>query len=209
MSGRPAATTATAVVPLKALELAKGRLADELPPERRRELVRWMFARTVAACRAARAVDSVLAVVGDDEGAALAAEHGAVVVRDDGGGLQAALALADAATRDAAATLVVAADVPLVTGADLDRVWAAAAPADAPAVVVAPTSDGGTGALLRRPPGVIPTAFGPDSAAAHLALAARAGVRAVSVDVPALALDVDTPHSLRLVASALADYRRG
>ncbi|HEY8339242.1 MAG TPA: 2-phospho-L-lactate guanylyltransferase [Egibacteraceae bacterium] len=209
MSGVAATPTTIAVVPLKALAAAKGRLAQELDPERRRELVRWMFSRTIAACCDAAAIARVLAVVGDDEGAALAAEHGAEVLRDSGGGLQEALALADAATRDAAATMVVAADVPLVTGADLDRVWAAGGDAADAAVVVAPTSDGGTGALLRRPPGVIPTAFGPGSAAAHLALAARAGVRAVSVDVPALALDVDTPHSLRLVASALADYHRG
>src|SRR5690606_39717061 len=46
MSGVAATPTTIAVVPLKALAAAKGRLAQELDPERRRELVRWMFSRT-------------------------------------------------------------------------------------------------------------------------------------------------------------------
>ncbi|MDP8969360.1 MAG: hypothetical protein M3N52_02430, partial [Actinomycetota bacterium] len=56
---------------------------------------------------------------------------------------------------------------------------------------------GGTGALLRRPAQVMGTAFGEQSAAAHLRLAREARVRHVRLRLPGLALDVDTPVQLR------------
>jgi len=185
-------TPVVAIVPLKALDQAKGRLAGELDPAARRELMGWMFGRVVAACRAAAAVERLLVVAGDEAAVALAAEHGVPGLLQPRPGLAAALDAADDACAAAAATLVVAADLPLAAGADLDRVCATGA-----AVVVAPTRDGGTGALYRCPPGVIPTRYGPGSAAAHLALAAAAGVAAVELHVPALALDVDDASGLR------------
>jgi len=189
----------TAVVPLKALDRAKGRLDGALDPPDRRELTAWMFGRVVAALDAATAVGDVLVVVGDAAGEALAAHHGVRSLREPRPGLPQALAAADAATADRPATLVVAADLPLARPDDLDRVCAAGRRSPGPAVVVAPTQDGGTGALYRRPAGVVGTAFGPGSAGAHLALARAAGVRAVRLEVPRLALDVDTAEGLDAV----------
>jgi 2-phospho-L-lactate guanylyltransferase len=188
-----------AIVPLKALAGAKARLAPELDGAARRELVAWMLQRVVAACLATGEIGDVLAVVGDAEGAALAQAAGATVLREDAPGLRRALALADAHLAGHGSTLVVAADLPLVQPEDLAAVLAAAP--SGPCVVVAPTADGGTGALLRRPPGIIAPAYGPGSADAHLSLARAAGIAAVRVDVPRLSLDVDTPSQL----AALAD----
>ncbi len=148
----------TAVVPLKALDRAKGRLAGALDPPDRRELTAWMFGRVVAALGAATTVDDVLVVVGDAAGEALAARHGVRSLREPRPGLPQALAAADAATAGRPATLVVAADLPLARPEDLDRVCAAGRRDPGPAVVVAPTQDGGTGALYRRPAGVVGTA---------------------------------------------------
>jgi 2-phospho-L-lactate guanylyltransferase len=184
----------TAIVPLKALEGAKGRLAAHLDDGQRRDLVVWMLGRVLAACLGAAAVDRVLVVAGDEAGAQAAARPGVDAVVETAPGLTAALDLADRLTAGAAATLVVPADVPMATSADIDAVCAAGA-----AVAVVQTTDGGTGALLRRPPDVIRTAFGPRSAEAHLRLAAAAGVSAVRLDLPNLALDVDTPGALLAV----------
>lgn len=183
----------TAIVPLKALDRAKGRLAGDLDPEERRALAAWMFDRVADALAASGAVRDVLVVVGDQAGGRLARARGLAVLREPRPGLAAALAAADDATAGAPATVVVAADLPLIRGADLDAVCAAGADAD---VVVAPTRDGGTGALYRRPGGVMGTAYGPGSGAAHLALAAAAGLRTRRLDLPRLALDVDTASSL-------------
>ncbi len=192
-------TPVVAIVPVKALGQAKGRLAGDLDPATRQALTAWMFERVVTACRAAASVERLLVVAGDDAAAALARSQGVVALLEPRPGLAAALDAADAACAPAAATLVVAADLPLATGTDLDDVCHAAP--SGPAVVVAPTRDGGTGALYRRPPGVMATRYGPGSAAAHVDLAASVGIAAVVLDVPGLALDVDDASRLREAAA--------
>lgn len=186
----------TAIVPLKALAAAKTRLAPALSPADRRRLVAWMLARVLGACHGAPSLTGVLVVAGDEKAAQLARSAGAErVVVQAGRGLSAALALADTVTQNDAATLVVAADLPLVESGDLERIFDEGARPRG--VVVAPTLDGGTGALLRRPPDVIGSAYGPQSAAAHLELAAAAAVPARRLDLPRLRVDVDTPEALR------------
>src|SRR5262249_25278777 len=98
----------------------------------------------------------------------------------------------------ATGVLTLAADLPLVTAADVSAL--ATSPAAAPSIVLAPTGDGGTSALLRDPPLAIAAHFGPGSLAAHLRAAAAAGARARLVWRPNLALDVDRPDDLRRLA---------
>lgn len=194
----------TAIIPLKALGEAKGRLAEVLDAGARRDLVAWMAQRVLAACRECDRIDDVLVVAGDDEAAAVAVAAGARCMVVTQPGLSTALTRADAATAGTEATIVVAADLPGATAHDL-RAMISALPPEGPAVVIAPTVDGGTGALLRRPPGVIATAYGPRSAAAHARLAYAAGVAPVTLHRPGLAADVDTPEQMR---SALALAKR-
>lgn len=193
----------TAVVPLKALARAKSRLRPALPGPDRRALVAAMAGRVVAACGAAGGVDDIVLVAGDEAAAAVGTAAGVRVLVVHRPGLRFALQRADAGLRGRPATLVVPADLPHIVPADVDAVIEAGG--GGPAVVVVPTLDGGTGALLRRPPNAIPSAFGPGSAAAHLALARAAGVRAVRLDIPGLAHDVDTPDALRSVDGWPAD----
>jgi 2-phospho-L-lactate/phosphoenolpyruvate guanylyltransferase len=193
----------TAVVPLKALGEAKQRLAATLSPPARRELAAWMFGRVAAACRDATSIGRVVGVAGDAAAARVMAAHGIEVLVEPRPGLARALAAADASLADVAATLVVAADLPLAESGDLDAVCAAGA--HGPVVVVAPTEDGGTGALLRRPPHVIRPQYGPRSAERHLALARAAGAGALRIDRPGLAADVDDEAGLRRVQSRLPE----
>jgi 2-phospho-L-lactate/phosphoenolpyruvate guanylyltransferase len=191
----------TAIVPLKGLAEAKSRLGAHLSASDRRVLVGWMLARVLEACARAAAVDDVLVLAGDSEAAALARRHGVRVRQQAAGGLQSALREADALLAGCPATLVLVADLPRCTAADLDAVAAASAEG----VVVVPTTDGGTGALLRRPGGVIPAAFGPGSAAAHAALARRRGVPFRLCHLPGLQADLDTPAQLRAARAALPE----
>lgn len=191
----------TALVPLKALADAKRRLAPALAPAARRDLAARMAAAVCDACVACPDIDAVVLLAGDDDAAAVAAGRPVTVRRSPAPGLGAALADADAAYAGTGATLVLAADLPGVRAAELSAL-VAAAPAG-PAVVLAPTADGGTGALLRRPPGVIAAAFGAASAAAHAGAARAAGARLMRWWSPALGHDVDQPADLP--AGACAD----
>ena len=191
-----------AVVPLKALSSAKSRLSGVLSERERQDLVASLFHGVLRACLGATRVDQVLVVAGDSMGLLLADPRRSLTMLEREPGLSGALALADEQLErmGAESSVVVVADLPFVGPDDLDRLCAAAP--DGPCVVVAPAGDGGTGALFRRPATVIPTAFGPGSAAAHLAAAAAAGVPALTVSAPGLATDLDTPEQLDMLRSA-------
>lgn len=197
----------TAIVPLKALSSAKQRLSADLDPGTRRHLVAWMFDRVIRACLGAGEVTDVLVVAGDDEAATAAARHPVDILIEPVPGLSRALDAADEALADRRATLVVAADLPLATGADIDLVCAAGR--QGPCVIVAPTDDGGTGALLRCPPGAIPTAYGPGSASAHLRAGREHGLRTARIRVPGLAFDIDTAGQLQTAEIDLASVTSG
>lgn len=198
----------TAIIPLKALAEAKGRLSPALDADHRRSLVAWMACRVLAAVDACDVIDDVLVVAGDDAAAEIARAAGARAIVVPEPGLDPALAAADRATAGADATLVLAADLPEVMPADIAVVVAAAD--DLPTgVVIAPTRDGGTGALLRKPAGVITTAYGPGSAAAHEQLANAVGVAVRRIHRPGLANDVDTPSELPAALALAADLDVG
>lgn len=190
-----------AVVPLKALASAKSRLSGVLGDQERQELVTFLFEGVMEACLGATRVDQVLVVAGDPAGLLLAGPQRSLTMLEREPGLSGALALADAQLErmGAESSVVVVADLPFVRAEDLDRLCATAP--DGPCVVLAPAGDGGTGALFRRPATVIPTAFGPGSAAAHLSAARAAGVPALTVSAPGLATDLDTPEQLEAMRS--------
>lgn len=180
-----ATASVTAIVPLRTG--GKTRLAPVLAPSERAALAAAMLADVASALHAAGVARVVVAAQGPP---AVTAGHalGLEVLRDASeGGLDQALRHAATRVGGSEGLLVAAADLPRLTAADVEQVLASPA-----AVVVAPTRDAGTGGLLRRPPGAIPTAYGPGSARAHLRLAADAGLRAEVVRAPGFAHDVDT-----------------
>lgn len=68
----------------------------------------------------------------------------------------------------------------------------------APAAILIPSRDGtGTNALLRTPPGLFPSRFGPNSFALHRAEAERCGARICVLRNARLELDIDKLEDLR------------
>ena len=186
-----------AVVPVKSLSQTKGRLAELLTPGERSRLSLAMLADVLAALRSSGAADLLAVTSPDPEVAAAAGAAGAEFWPDTAGSQNGAVAaaLARAAAAGATAALVLPGDVPLVTPDDVCSLLAQA-PAEHGAVV-APTGDGGTGALLLRPPTLIAPDYGGASAARHLAAARAAGAAALLYPLPHLALDLDRPEDLR------------
>jgi 2-phospho-L-lactate guanylyltransferase len=152
-------------------------------------LARAMLLDVVAACIA---VGHTRVVTPDEEGAAAAADAGAEVVADPGGGQGAAV---QAGLRGAQpdGILVVNADVPCVVPYDL-RTLLAATPAGCLGLVEA--LDGTTNALSLPSAETFAPLFGPSSADRFRAHAASLGVEAVSIALPNLADDVDTMEDL-------------
>ena len=186
------------LIPVKRFGEAKLRLAGVLGPRARRRLALSMLGDVL---EAAAAWPLRLLVTSDDDAALAAERAGWSVVPDPGAGLNAAVTAGTqrAVAEEAAALLVLPFDVPLVTPGELTELFAIDAD-----VIVSRSDDGGTTGLLRRPPGAIDARFGPASAVAHADAARRAGLRVRSLRLPGLALDVDDPADLRLLATSAA-----
>lgn len=192
-----------AIVPVRALEGAKSRLGGSLDAEERQDLVRMLLERTIRAAAQVPEIESVVVVSPDPAILELAVQGGATPLQQVGEGLNEGLeqAVSWAIAGGASAVLVLAGDLPSVTGVSIGAVVASAAAAASPAqaiVVVVPDRHGrGTNALLLSPPDAIAFAFGIDSAVAHEAAARAAGALSLEVDGP-LALDLDLPEDLSL-----------
>jgi 2-phospho-L-lactate/phosphoenolpyruvate guanylyltransferase len=182
-----------ALLPVKSPKNAKQRLNGFLPAAHRETLARLMYEHTIAALFRARGIDRVVVVTSDNDIAEHARGAGALVfveTQQSSHSLSADRACLRALELGATTVLLVPIDVPLVTAQDFSRLAAAARPG----VVVVPSSDGtGTNALVRTPPDVIESCFGPDSFRAHLEQASRKGVTAEVLRLPGLMLDIDTP----------------
>ncbi|MBW2714594.1 MAG: hypothetical protein JRD03_00875, partial [Deltaproteobacteria bacterium] len=101
--------------------------------------------------------------------------------------------------------LVVLGDVAGVQAEDVEALLDAGASGG---VALAPSSDGGTSALLRGPRDIIPAAFGPNSARTHRELAARAGVSYQELALSSLAIDIDEREDLEKFASSASAGER-
>jgi 2-phospho-L-lactate/phosphoenolpyruvate guanylyltransferase len=185
------------VVPLRSPGDGKSRLSPGLDRGARAELAAAMLSDVIGALRGST-LDRVVVAASDATAAAVAAALDVEVLLDPPGaaGLDAAIAHAATVVSPDSDLVVVQADLPALTPADVDAVVAAAG-----AVVIAPTGDGGTGALLRRPATCIPTAFGAGSTAAHRDLARAAGFEPVVLELAGFATDVDTWADLETVAA--------
>lgn len=177
------------LIGLKRLSVAKQRLMPELSPLQRRDLMLAMLSHVTAVARAAELGPVALAT--SDPGAdALARSLGVATISDGGLPWNEGLVHALHLVEEPAAVLYLAGDLPLLTASEV-RALADSAPRRG--VVVARARDLGTNALLVTPPDVLAPMFGHlRSSEAHQAASRDRGLVCVVVDIPGLALDVDT-----------------
>jgi 2-phospho-L-lactate guanylyltransferase len=187
------------LIPVKSLDAAKRRLAESLAPEDRRRLGLAMLADVL---RASEKWSARWIVTSDPDAEAVGLAFGCALVRDPGGGLNEAIraGAAQAIAAGADPLLILQSDVPLVSSHEISSIFGAEAQ-----MVIVPSGDGGTSALLTRPPLAISPAFGPGSAERHRRAAEAAGLESRRMDLASLVLDVDTPEDLRSLAAASSE----
>ena len=177
-----------AVVPMKSMDLAKSRLATVLDPAGRRALARQML-------------DHVLETLKQ-------AGLSQVRVADGERDLNADVAAAARLVQGEGATdlLLVMADLPYIAADDIAALLEAGRQSP---VVIAEAKDGGTNALLLKPPTALEFSFatGQPSARRHAELARAAGIEPTVLKRPGLARDIDTPADLAALASDHPAYR--
>lgn len=192
-----------AIVPVKPLRRGKSRLSSVLSEDDRAKLNQRLLLRTVDTLKRIPELGDVLVVSRDPEALALARDHGARTLQEDGAPhLNVALERATVVAKSymAEAVLILPADLPQVSGEDIAAMLEAGR-GEPPIVVIAPDHHReGTNALFVNPVGIIDYDFGKGSFERHCERARQAGATLKIIDLPSLARDVDVPEDLGFLA---------
>ncbi|HYN16142.1 MAG TPA: 2-phospho-L-lactate guanylyltransferase [Terriglobales bacterium] len=196
------------LVPVKHLETSKQRLSPLLSPAERFALAEAMLQDVLAALDVCRHREHVALVSGDERAHRLARQYGFGIIDDpDDPGETSAIEMATRAAIEHGAefTLVLPADIPLITAAEVNKILGAAPPEG---TMLVPSASGrGTNAVLQRPPGLFPLRFGNDSFLPHLAAARATGKPVEVLRLAGIGVDIDEPADLADLLAAPGDTR--
>jgi 2-phospho-L-lactate guanylyltransferase len=187
------------LLPVKDLNHAKKRMLDVLSPEERFGLAHAMVEDVVRALRGVRLAEKIFVVTNYPPVMDAAEENGWEILREErqvseSDSVDYASRICE--RRGVRALLRLPLDLPLVQSADAEELLAI--DCSAPGLVIVPSRDGtGTNAMLRTPPTLFPSHFGPGSFAKHLAEAQNAGAKIFIRRNPRLEMDVDDAADLR------------
>jgi 2-phospho-L-lactate guanylyltransferase len=188
------------LIPFKSLATAKQRLAEALNAEQRSQLAEAMLRDVLAAASGVRERIDVAIVTGDSRAKQIALEHRFLAMEDTRSESETAaieMATSWAGENGYDTTIVVPADIPLVTADELHRVLDAA-PAEG-AVFVPAYDRRGSNCILRRPGSIIPLRFGNDSFLPHCETMKKTGKELIILEMPGIGLDIDNPDELKML----------
>ncbi len=182
-----------ALIAIKARAQCKTRLERHLDAQQRIELARRMLSIVIAAARSAHNVAQVFVLSPERD----QVPEGVPVLADTGLGLNQALSQAQRALLAIGCRelVVLPADLPTVTGAEIDRLVRAGRRGG---FAIAPDlAQRGTNALCLVTTQAFQFRFGAGSRQQHLLEARRLGLKPGIVNAPGLAFDIDTAADLR------------
>jgi 2-phospho-L-lactate guanylyltransferase len=204
-----------AVIPMKDSGQAKQRLAGVLSGTQRRELALAMFEDVLATLAAVPELAGILVVTVDPWAGAIAVRYGARMASDGAraGHTGAVAAAARQLAAEGLGMLEVPGDIPLVEADDIRQLIATHGSdpdsslgstfGGSRAFTIAPARDQrGSNAVLCSPADAVPLRFGEDSFFPHLAAARACGIEPKVLQLPHIALDIDTPDELVLFLAA-------
>jgi 2-phospho-L-lactate guanylyltransferase len=199
---------AYAIVPFRESSAAKTRLAEVLSKEQRTMLTLTMLSDVLDALSRTKGIDQIVLVTRDTRAARLGKKKRAHIVWEgQSRGLNAAVrrGIRFAEHERAHRVLIVPSDVPLARPADFRKILKAARKNE---VLIVPSHDeGGTNALLLRPPSIMPVSYGRNSFKRHCRLALNRSLNVRVLKPRSLRLDVDNPSDLRRVRLASGNTR--
>jgi len=195
----PAQEIRALLLPIKDLRNAKQRLAGVLTPEERFSLARAMLQDTILAVSRVQRAEKIFVITNYEPAMEAAAKYGWEILREDhqvSESFSVDFASRVCAERGIAALLRLPLDLPLIQPCDIDELLAI--DCSTPATVIVPSRDGtGTNAILRAPPALFPSHFGPNSFAKHCSEGERAGAKIIVRRNERLEMDVDDESDLR------------
>jgi 2-phospho-L-lactate guanylyltransferase len=186
------------LIPVKDLSQAKLRLAGLMTPEERKQLAWAMLERTFTEAARVQSVARVAVVSSYEPALEVAERYGMqMVIESEQTSESASIDFGSRRLEQlgAGAVLRLPIDLPLITAEDIEEVLALDVPA--PSTVIVPSRDGvGTNAILRRPPTLFQSHFGPDSLEKHLAEARLVNAQCEIIHLDGIGLDIDEPADI-------------
>lgn len=194
------------LIPFKSLTTAKQRLAEALDQAQRSQFAEAMLRDVMSAAAGVTSRIDVAIVTGDAHAQAMAREFGFTVIEDtrnesETAAIERATAWCEGRGYDT--TIVVPADIPLITSDEVNRVLDAA-PQEG-AVFVPAYDRRGSNCILRRPASLIPLRFGNDSFLPHCEAMKKTGKELILLEMFGIGLDIDNPHELDLLLQRAGD----
>lgn len=184
------------IVPVKRLEMAKSRLSPLLSLNERKQFCLEMLKDVLTSVKTAKHVHRIVVMSMDETALQVAKSFDALLFMESKLGLnQAILEVINwCIKRGVSSTLILPADIPLVTSLDLNRILSLGKDSG---IVISPSrSREGTNALLLTPPNVIPTFYGQHSFPKHIEEASARGMGVHIFRSWRVALDIDTVEDL-------------
>src|SRR4030095_9107286 len=187
--------------PIKDPVSAKTRIASLLSADERRRIAWAMFEDVSRAIAKARKPDRVVMVTSFARAIERANELGWDVLIEES-------QISESVSVDWASRILsergfdtvmrLPADLPLVQAEDIDELLSI--DLSSPGALLVPSREGtGTNAIIRTPPALFPSRFGPHSLMLHKQEAARVNVDCLIVNNARIALDIDEPADLELL----------
>ena len=193
----------TAIVPVKGLIVANGRLNGVLSADERNQLAEALFLDLIVKLPRSRCIDEVMVVTADKSIARQVRwfGHKVLLQESDEGHSEAAAAGARAAMAEGAERVaMLPVDCPMLDTDELD----AHIGRSPRTVLIIPDRHGtGTNGLVLAPPDVFLPAFGPDSCSRHVSRARATGISFALEDVDSMGIDLDTAEDYTLLRDRL------
>lgn len=197
-----------AIIPVKPLSRAKSRLSEVLSPDSRAQFAEMMLRRMLKILVNVPEIAGTVVISRDPKALSIARDLGAKTVQEGTpSDLNPALTRATEVVHSmwhGTAVLILPADLPFVIAEDISAI--AEMGKYGKTVVLATDYDkDGTNAMLVRPPGLIPYAYGKESFEHHAVTAKLAGADLKIYESDTIALDVDIPSDLEKFNQRLND----
>ena len=207
------------VIPMKNPECSKTRLAKVLNPSERKRLALYLFEKNLSFFQQMYPQHNLLVVTESQDIQQIAEGYGAEVLIEAPraeqhvdqqqeqhetllqSGLNAAVSQAARynAERGFDSQLVIPGDIQALDLGEMETLLNHRV--SERSVIVCPSYDGGTNAIMTTPPDVMPFCFGPNSSRKHLLAAFEAGLHTRRVFLESLSHDIDRPEDLSRVDS--------
>jgi len=185
-----------AVVPVKSLLKSKTRLSSVLNPQDRQTLTLSMLGDVLKALKSSM-VYQIIVVSSDKTVKVLANKFGVAHLSESQLGLNPAIEQATewCIQDDAESVLVLPTDVPLIMPEDINQIVKLGS--EEKSIVISPSQNGGTNALLQKPPNLIPPCFGRHSFMKHVGKASSKGISIRFYSSERVSFDIDSLEDLK------------